>query len=87
MATIEQERQFYSSFMGEQDIDEKEFLTREEYLEELHEYNDAIVEIQCMIEYSLDVNDKNELKYWRRLLNQTKADRRKLVVNNKLRKE
>ena len=49
------------------------------------DYDDAILEIMSMIEYNIDVGDKKEAAEWRRMLQQTKVEKRrakKMIENN-----
>ncbi|MDE6055095.1 MAG: hypothetical protein K2G55_15365 [Lachnospiraceae bacterium] len=51
----------------------------------LSDYDDAILEIMSMIEYNIDVGDKKEVAEWRRMLQQTKVEKRrakKMIENN-----
>ena len=42
----------------------------------LSDYDDAILEIMSMIEYNIDIGDKKEAAEWRRMLQQTKVEKR-----------
>ncbi len=55
----------------------------------LSEYDDAIVEIVSMIDHCIDIGDKAEVAEWRRMLQQTKVEKRraKKVIDNKNRLE
>ena len=59
-----------------------------EYLS-LSDYDDAIQEIMSMIEYCIDIGDKTEVAEWRRMLQQTKVEKRraKKMIENKNRLE
>lgn len=49
------------------------------------DYDDAILEIMSMIEYNIDVGDKKEVAEWRRMLQQTRVEKRrakKMIENN-----
>ena len=51
----------------------------------LLDYDDAILEIMTMIEYNIDIGDKEEVADWRRMLQQTKVEKRrakKMIENN-----
>ena len=51
----------------------------------LSDYDDAILEIMSMIEYNIDIGDKEEVANWRRMLQQTKVEKRrakKMIENN-----
>ena len=51
----------------------------------LSDYDDAILEIMTMIEYNIDIGDKEEVADWRRMLQQTKVEKRrakKMIKNN-----
>lgn len=55
----------------------------------LSDYDDAIQEIMSMIEYCIDIGDKTEVAEWRRMLQQTKVEKRraKKMIENKNRLE
>ncbi len=55
----------------------------------LSDYDDAILEIVSMIEHCIDIGDKAETAEWRRMLQQTKVEKRraKKVIDNKNRLE
>lgn len=51
----------------------------------LSDYDDAILKIMTMIEYNIDIGDKEEVADWRRMLQQTKVEKRrakKMIENN-----
>ena len=51
----------------------------------LSDYDDAILEIMTMIEYNIGIGDKEEVANWRRMLQQTKVEKRrakKMIGNN-----
>ena len=51
----------------------------------LSDYDDAILEIMSMIEYNIDIGDKEEVADWRRMLQQTRVEKRrakKMIGNN-----
>ena len=51
----------------------------------LSDYDDAILEIMTMIEYNIDIGDKEEVADWRRMLQQTKVEKRrakKMIEDN-----
>lgn len=43
---------------------------------EMSDYDDSIQEILCMIAYNIDIGNKKEIAEWRRLLQQTKVEKR-----------
>lgn len=51
----------------------------------LSDYDDAISEIMSMIEHCIDIGDKAEVAEWRRMLQQTKVEKRraKKMIDNK----
>lgn len=55
----------------------------------LSDYDDAISEIISMIEYCIDIGDKTEVAEWRRMLQQTKIEKRRArkMIENKNRLE
>ena len=55
----------------------------------LSDYHDAILEIMSMIEYNIDIGDKKEATEWRRMLQQTKVEKRcaKKMIESKNRME
>ncbi len=71
--TLQQQRDFYSAFMGEEIcLDQKE--VSKEQLDE------AISDCQSMLQYSIDQNWKEEISYWRKLLQENKVQRRMLTT-------
>ena len=55
----------------------------------LSDYDDSILEIMSMIEYNIDIGDKKEVAEWRRMLQQTKIEKRraKKMIESKNRME
>lgn len=70
--TLQNQREFYSAFYGE-DICGAEKTATEEELDE------AIADCAMMIEYSIDRGDKEEISYWRKMLQENKVQRRKML--------
>lgn len=46
--------------------------------EEYDAYKESLDEINCMIQYSQDMNDAEEVAYWRRFLMRTKMEMREI---------
>lgn len=48
------------------------------------EYDESIAEINTMIDYCIDLEDEEEIKSWRKLLQQTKVEKRraKMIERN-----
>lgn len=55
----------------------------------LLDYDDAILEIMSMIEHCIEIGNKTEVAEWRRMLQQTKVEKRraKKMIDNKNRLE
>lgn len=71
--TLQQQRDFYSELMGEQPCPESEKNSKEEL-------DEAILDCQSMLLYSIDRNDKEEIAYWRKLMQENKVQRRMLTA-------
>lgn len=53
----------------------------------LAEYNESIGEINCMIQHCLDIGDESEVSFWRKMLQQTKVEKRrakKMIENSRM---
>lgn len=70
---LQQQRDFYSAFMGEQFCTEPEIVSKEEL-------DKAIEDCRSMLQYSIDQNWKEEISYWRKLLQENKCKRRMLTA-------
>lgn len=46
----------------------------------IEELDEAILNCTAMLQYSIDLNDKNEIAYWRKLLQENKVQRRMLTA-------
>ncbi len=55
----------------------------------LSDYDESIELINCMIEYYIDIGNKKEVAEWRRMLQQTKIEKRraKEMIDHKNRME
>lgn len=71
--TLQSQREFYSAFYGEELCGNEEPVTEEEL-------DEAIAECKMMIEYSIDRGDKEEISYWRKMLQENKVQRRELIA-------
>lgn len=69
---LQQGEEFYKAMFGEECCCEEEDAT-------LQELDVAIADCQAMLDYSIDLNDKNEIAFWRKLLQKNKMQRRLLV--------
>ena len=70
--TLQHQREFYSAFYGEDICGAEETATEEEL-------DEAIAECAMMIEYSIDRGDKEEISFWRKMLQENKVQRRKML--------
>lgn len=71
--TLQQQRDFYSAFMGEELCSDQKEVSKEQL-------DEAISDCQSMLLYSIDHNDKEETSYWRKLLQENKCKRRMLTA-------
>ena len=71
--TLKQQRDFYSELMGDQPCPEPEEISKKEL-------DEAILDCQSMLQYSIDQNWKEEISYWRKLLQENKVQRRMLTA-------
>lgn len=67
--TLQQQRDLYSDFMHEDTCPEQEEVSKEKL-------DEAISDCQIMLQYSIDRGDKEEVSYWRKLLQENKVLRR-----------
>lgn len=72
--TLQSQREFFSAFYGDS------------YCEcgcvenvSLEEINEAIVDCKMMIQYSTRQGDKEEISFWRKMLQENKVERRRLL--------
>ena len=72
--TLQSQRDFYAALM---DDETPCCVIEESTIEELDE---AIADCIAMLQYSIDQNDKSEISYWRKLLQENKVQRRMLVA-------
>lgn len=63
------------AFVGENCPDNGNYASLDE---EYEAYRDSLDEINSMIQYSQDINDADEVAFWRRLLMRTKMEMREL---------
>lgn len=76
--TLQAERKFYAAFMGDQPS-----CCYENSVEDsatIEDLDEAIADCNAMLQYSIDLNDKNEISYWRKLLQENKVQRRMLTA-------
>lgn len=71
--TLQSQRDFFSAFFGEEVCSGEQSAT-------IEELDDAINDCMAILQYSIDRNDKNEISYWRKLLQENKVCRRKLLT-------
>ena len=72
--TLQSQRDMYFALMGEEPCGgENECAT-------LDELNEAIDDCYAMLQYSIDQNNKEEISYWRKLLQENKVQRRALTA-------
>lgn len=53
----------------------------------LSEYDESIGEINCMLQYCLDIGDEKEVSFWRQMLQQTRVEKRrakKMIDNSRM---
>ena len=72
--TLQSQRDFYTALMS----DETPCCAIEEST--IEELDEAIADCIAMLQYSIDQNDKNEISYWRKLLQENKVQRRMLIA-------
>mgnify|MGYP000065425620 FL=1 len=72
--TLQSQRDFYAALMGDETPC---YAIEESTIEELDE---AIADCIAMLQYSIDQKDKNEISYWRKLLQENKVQRRMLIA-------
>lgn len=76
--TLQAERKFYAAFMGDQPL-----CCYENSVEDsatIEDLDEAIADCNAMLQYSIDLNDKKEISYWRKLLQENKVQRRMLTA-------
>lgn len=73
--TLQEQRRLYYAMFGD-----TESLCCEETGGTIDEYDDAINDCMAMLQYSLDQNDKSEISYWRKALQEVKVQRRMLTA-------
>lgn len=71
--TLQQQREFYAAFFGEEPCPANNELTAKEL-------DEAIADCQDMLQYSIDHNNKEEISFWRKLLQENKVQRRLLTT-------
>lgn len=49
----------------------------------ISDYRESIAEMKNMLQYSIDVNDKNEIKFWRSQIQTAKEEMRIAIRNQK----
>lgn len=72
--TLQSQRDFYAAFMGD------ESCCCAESIGMIEELDEAIADCNAMLQYSIDQDDKNEISYWRKLLQENKVLRRMLTA-------
>lgn len=71
--TLQSQRDFYFSLMGESPC-------YDEHPATIEELDEGISDCYAMLQYSIDHNDKEEISYWRKLLQENKVQRRMLTT-------
>ena len=71
--TLQSQRDFYAALMGESQCCGEIKAT-------IEELNEAINDCYAMLKYSIDQKDKEEISYWRKLLQENKVQRRLLTA-------
>lgn len=71
--TLQSQRDFYSALFGEEVCGGAQSAM-------IEELDDAIIDCMAMPQYSIDHNDKNEISYWRKLLQENKVRRREKLT-------
>lgn len=71
--TLQSQRDFYAAFMGEPQCCERTETT-------IEELDEAINDCYAMLQYSIDHKNKEEISYWRKLLQENKVQRRMLIA-------
>ena len=73
--TLQSQRDFYAALFPEQ----SQCCSRENDLM-IEELDEAINDCYAMLQCSIDQNDKKEISYWRKLLQENKVQRRMLTA-------
>ena len=71
--TLQSDRYFYAELMGEPQCCGEAEAT-------IEELNEAINDCYAMLQYSIDQKNKEEISYWRKLLQENKVQRRLLTA-------
>lgn len=71
--TLQSQRDFYSAIFGKD-------ICRCEESATIEELDAAINDCMAMLQYSIDHNDKSEISYWRKLLQENKVRRREMLT-------
>ena len=71
--TLQSQRDFFSAFFGEEVCGGEQSAT-------IEELDAAINDCMAMLQYSIDHNDKSEISYWRKLLQENKVRRREMLT-------
>lgn len=71
--TLQSQRSAYFTLMGKESC-------CPEYEATAEELDEAIDDCKAMLDYSLDRKDKEEIAYWRKLLQENKVARRALTA-------
>lgn len=70
--TLAAQREFISALFGEECPEPEEECS-------ISDLDEAIADCEAMVRYSIDSNNKEELSYWRKLLQENKVLRRQLL--------
>ncbi len=71
--TLQSQREFYSSFMGESPCNQPFGLT-------IKELDESIAECKAILWHFIDLDNKEEISYWRKCLQEYKVQRRMLIA-------
>ena len=70
-ATMQQEEAMYAAMFGEECPSNDVTLS---------EINESIDECQAMLDYSLNLANKEEIAFWRKMLQRAKVERREILA-------
>lgn len=73
--TLQQQRDFYTALFGEESCAS---YCNEKNTEE--EINRAISDCYMCLQYAIDRNDREEISYWRKMLQENKVQRREMLT-------
>ncbi len=71
--TLQEQRDFYAAMFGDCCPQYACNYTKDDF-------DEAILDCYSMLQYSIDQNNKEEISYWRKLLQENKVQRRMLTA-------